>query len=384
MHSSRFFTAAAVILSSKLALASLSCKNVTIPVTISATNVQLPSTLSLANLTTYLSLTAQELTNVAISGTYNINGRYCEPSVQIAGRNTTLQFLNHGLAQTLHYWSGQDFPDAYHGSNYSWVAYAAAQGYPTLAIDRLGNGLSDHPSPISVVQLPAQVEVAHQVIKSINAGILGSKFTEVVYVGHSFGSIVGHVLNAKYPSDVSRTILTGWSNEVDQSGLGVAVSDQFEPAASVQPARFGNLPVGYLETTNQNGSGSLVFYDANTALAGVYYDAGLAAVDYQVRGTQTLGEIITLALFANTTASSYKGNVLVQTGDDDAFFCGDGFGNGDCGEGSSSIPALSQVLYPVAASYQYFIPLHTGHETVFHYTQQQSFANAHAWLAATA
>lgn len=48
-------------------------------------------------------------------------------------------------------WSGDDqaatplTPDLapYGGSNYSWVDFASAQGFPTLAIDRLGNGLSD-------------------------------------------------------------------------------------------------------------------------------------------------------------------------------------------------------------------------------------------------
>ncbi len=35
---------------------------------------------------------------------------------------------------------------------------ASEQGYSTLAIDRLGNGLSDHPDPILIVQYPAQVD----------------------------------------------------------------------------------------------------------------------------------------------------------------------------------------------------------------------------------
>ena len=39
------------------------------------------------------------------------------------------------------------------------------QGYPTLSIDRLGNGLSDHPDPVTVVQIPAHVEVAHAIVQ---------------------------------------------------------------------------------------------------------------------------------------------------------------------------------------------------------------------------
>jgi hypothetical protein len=51
------------------------------------------------------------------------------------------------------------------------VAYASQQGYPTLAIDRLGNGDSDHPDPLLVVQMPAHAEIAHRVIQLAKAGI---------------------------------------------------------------------------------------------------------------------------------------------------------------------------------------------------------------------
>lgn len=39
-----------------------------------------------------------------------------------------------------------------YSERYSWVAAASKQGYPTLAVDRLGNGESTHADPILAVQ----------------------------------------------------------------------------------------------------------------------------------------------------------------------------------------------------------------------------------------
>jgi hypothetical protein len=54
------------------------------------------------------------------------------------------------------------------GDTNSEVAYAASQGYPTLAIDALGSGNSDHPDPITIIQYPTLVEVHHAIIAKGN------------------------------------------------------------------------------------------------------------------------------------------------------------------------------------------------------------------------
>lgn len=41
-------------------------------------------------------------------------------------------------------------------------------------------------------ELPAQVEDTHQVTQSVNSGSLGRKFSKILFVGHSFGSLLGH------------------------------------------------------------------------------------------------------------------------------------------------------------------------------------------------
>lgn len=48
--------------------------------------------------------------------------------------------------------------DASHAYDYDWVYHANHRGYPTIAIDRIGNGYSSRPDP-KVVQYSLEVEV---------------------------------------------------------------------------------------------------------------------------------------------------------------------------------------------------------------------------------
>lgn len=130
-------------------------------------------------------------------------------------------------------WSGDGNPSIAHGpgapyggSLYSWVDYASDQGYSTLAIDRLGSGLSDRklripnateristnieytdPDPLTVLGTPLQTETIHQLIVKAYAGSLpgakGKVFNTIIYVGHSFGSFIGNYLNVQCKSWIS-------------------------------------------------------------------------------------------------------------------------------------------------------------------------------------
>ena len=122
-----------------------------------------------------------------ISGTYNIVGRYCEPENNVESRKNTLQILAHPatydkdwvslltilftLISNVLQWSGSAAPGfGYDGDRYDYVTWASKLGYPTFAFDRLGNGQSDHPDPILVVQCPLQAEVIHQLVLKARAG----------------------------------------------------------------------------------------------------------------------------------------------------------------------------------------------------------------------
>lgn len=130
------------------------------------------------------------------------------------------------------YWFGEYFnPDN------SWVSYASSEGYATLTIDRVGNGDSSHPDPITIVQLPYQAEQVHQIIVMARGGTLplpapytGTIFDKIILAGHSLGSVVTNNLNAKYPSDADATLLTGYAIFFPPQFTGVFVQSWLAPA----------------------------------------------------------------------------------------------------------------------------------------------------------
>ena len=172
-----------------------------------------------------------------VSGSYGIYTKLCYPASE-ENKVSTLQILTHGGTLDHTYWDI--------APGYSYVDAAAAAGYATLSYDRLGTGLSDHPDPVQVVQLPIQIEIAHAIVqKARNAAIGGFNFDKVVGVGHSLGSALTQGVAAKYPSDFDALILQGTSTTFSYTPIGVASTAQ--QLASTDPSgRFKSLPAGYV------------------------------------------------------------------------------------------------------------------------------------------
>ncbi|KAI6777301.1 hypothetical protein HG530_001246 [Fusarium avenaceum] len=351
----------------------LSCTDVVISVAINATNFQIP-----------IASTGPTF-DVPVHETFNIAARYCEPEIKIRSKQHTLQILVHGITYDRNYWSGDGPPGSgYHGDKYSWIAFASKQGYPTLSIDRLGNGLSDHPDPITVVQLPTHIETIHQLVLKARSGTLPGPskpraFNKVVYAGHSFGSIVGNGLNAKYPSDVDATILTGFTNTTNVA-LVSTISDDISPAAQVNAEKFGSLDPGYVALNNETTFNQLFYYPGA-------FDTALAALDYSLRGSVTTGEMISTTL-GPAIASNYTSPVFVITGQQDAIFCNIAnphppddvaFATFDCGPQTTGLLAQTKSLYP-AAKFKWYAPPSTGHCLHFHHSAYATFGIAHKWL----
>ncbi|KAH9215485.1 hypothetical protein DL95DRAFT_461122 [Leptodontidium sp. 2 PMI_412] len=353
----------------------LNCTNVVIPVTITATNLHIPIA------------TTGPVFDVPVHGTFNIAARYCEPEIKVPSKQKTLQILVHGITYDRNYWSGDGPPgSSYHGDQYSWIEFASKLGYPTLSIDRLGNGLSDHPDPVNIVQIPAQIETIHELILKARAGTLPGPatpraFNKIVYVGHSLGSSLGNGLNVKYPEDSDATILTGFSNTLNGPFFSNSLAPTIVPAATVNPAEWGNLDPNYLALNNSTIFQQSFYYPGG-------YDPALLTLDYSLSGTVTLGEL-TSALPGPTVALRYQGPVFVVTGQHDAIFCNlpdpsppanapfETFGCGPYGTGLSETKAL----YPAAKSFQWFAPRNSGHCWHFHYEAYATFGVAHGWLA---
>lgn len=256
------------------------------------------------------------------------------------------------------------------------MAYASKQGYPTLAIDRLGHGISDHPDPILVVQDPAHVEITHALIQAIRAGTdpLPRAFDKIIYVGHSFGSLIGNLFNNRYPTAVDATILTGWSNSLILTIVPVAAVFLLLPASIAEPARFGGLDLCYLEATLEAGEAPAFFLEGG-------YDPKMQALDYAQRGLVTCGEMVSL-FFSVAETPEYTAPVLVVTGEEDDIFCNPLINilPANCGSGPTSILAQAKALYPAASVYDWYAVPEAGHCWNLHYTAQKGFNASHTWL----
>jgi pimeloyl-ACP methyl ester carboxylesterase len=191
-------------------------------------------------------------TTQTIGGSYKIAGRLCEPTRIVQGIPRTLQFLVHGLGYKHSYWSGFDNYVSSNGSTYSYVDYASVQGYYTLAIDRLGSGLSDHPDPVNMLQYPLEIEVMHSILTQMRGGTpFSDPYDHIVYTSHSYGSAFGNYLAAKHPDDFEDMVLTGWGSKapvlLNNPGL------QQEIPAANQSAVWTGLPAGYVAVSTTQG-----------------------------------------------------------------------------------------------------------------------------------
>lgn len=99
-----------------------------------------------------------------------IAARYCEPEVTVANRSDVVQLFMSGVTENNLYWFGLGYPTGFDGDMYSTVDYASKQGYPTLAIDRIGVGNSTHPDPVFQTQVPLEEAVSHQLVMMLKAG----------------------------------------------------------------------------------------------------------------------------------------------------------------------------------------------------------------------
>ncbi|CAG8972611.1 hypothetical protein HYALB_00005380 [Hymenoscyphus albidus] len=294
------------------------CKPLRWNISASALNLDLSpwtvDTLLSTPLATLLGNVSELNFNAGVNVHSEIYGVYCEPLQKVdLATKSTLQILVHGSSYTSDYWRGSDSGDSVsaHSLDYDWVHYANSRGYPTIAIDRLGNGQSSHPDP-KVVQYTLEVEILHQLSKNIRAAFPHVK--NLVCVGNAYGSILGSVLAEKYPADFEAIVLTGYSKSYNTEAFGNNLI-----ASYVSPG--ANLDEGYTQFLNISIFQQLLyapFYTNNAP-----YSPAVLNDDFIHRGTISVGEIAT-AYFGIREAAAYKGHILVATGQDDIVFCGNG------------------------------------------------------------
>ncbi|KZV98195.1 alpha/beta-hydrolase [Exidia glandulosa HHB12029] len=299
--------------------------------------------------------------DVLVSEAYRIQLRFCEPSVAVKKRTDTLQVLLHGIGYNEDYWDVSFQPETY-----SYARFAAAQGYATLNMARLGYGKSDHPDPLSIVQSPYEVAIIESIIKAARAGHVpgatrhrGHKFNTIVAVGHSYGSRLLNGIIATQPTLIDAVILSGHTHDPLDASLLLA-----EPARDNDPARFGQLPPGYITTLNATTRAQAFYGPAET------FDPSALASDEAHKDVGSLGETLTLD-FPVTSAPEFTGDVLTVNGALDILACSDA---------TCSNIEKEAMFYPKARSAEAAVIPAAGHALTYHLSAPKFYGTIQAWL----
>lgn len=150
-----------------------------------------------------------------------------------------LQVLLHGSTTSHTYW---DFEPG--SSRYSYVELAAAAGYATLNLDRLGAGRSSRPAAERVTTTSSAFTVA-QVVEEVLTGALSHlKFDRVVLVGWSQGAAVA--IETARITRVDGLVVTGFMHS--QGPDAMEFVQAVWSVAEDDSAHLAGVPGDYLTT----------------------------------------------------------------------------------------------------------------------------------------
>lgn len=266
--------------------------------------------------------------------------------------------------------------------NYSYVNTALASGYSTLAIDRLGIGNSSHGDPLNEIQAQLEVQALNAVTTKLRNGEIKDvpqKYSKIIHVGHSFGSVQSMWLSSLYPNNTDGLILTGFST-ASMFMPYIVAGWNLQSARLNQPERLGNgsswakygqpkpfsynYPSGYLVSNDLSALQYAFLYPG-------YFNLELAEVAEKTKQPVTTGELLTIG--SSPSKNAFTGPVLIVTGEHDVPFCG-----GNCfgqlpGSNASSIPATAKMAFPSVSNFEAYIQPNTGHGINFHYNATAAY-----------
>lgn len=278
-----------------------------------------------------------------------VSGTLCTPP----GADT-VQLLVPGWTYDRNYF---DWP--YKPDTYSYARAANSAGYATLAIDRPGTGASLHPLSLFDT-FNANVSAVHDVVQALRSGALGTRFTKVIEVGHSLGSITVAQEAGQY-QDVNALITTGFTHQVNYLNVAAEVIAHDYPAMS--DPRFTGTTTNPLDMTSVPGTRQSFYHDSDT-------DPGVIAEDEQLKAMDNLVDFATAAAFNVVNVDrTLNVPVFVVTAANDPFFCG--AATADC----STAQALIQhelPWYGPNATIEAYVPPNTGHDVQLERSAPQS------------
>lgn len=314
------------------------------------------------------------------AATYQISASYCAPTLTVPSRAQTVQLLLHGATANKYYWSALGpVGEGYEADQYSWVDVARAQGYHTIAIDRLGVGNSSHPNPVDV-RLPLDANITSEIIRQLRAKPLPiptfeshelKRFDKVILVSHSIASVIVNYLIVHEPGVADAVVLTGYVHiftKVNTSGQQIA------PASSIFPQRFAGLDPGY-QTIVSAGNMRESFFSANGT-----YDPLIPTIHWEREDVQATGEVQSLislltSSFVSAPATGFEAPLALVIGQNDEVLC-----ESDCGEGNSNLAVMSKSYFPDSRAFEPIVVPNTGHFLNLHYSAPETFRGVHKWL----
>ena len=272
----------------------------------------------------------------------------------------TVQLLVHGFTLSHVYW---DF--LYQPKTYSYVENVTLDGYATLNIDRIGVRNSSHP-PALKVTANSHAYVLKQIIDKLRSGqIEGIKFSKVVLVGHSLGSLLSLIEAGKY-QNVDGVIITGILHTF-------SALDVLGFLASQRPAKQDPLlkgyPAGYLTLLKEQRK--QYFYNPDNT------DPKIYDLDNQYKGTGTIGEFgaLTEGLIPNY-ARKIKVPMLIVIGEKDRIFCSALFPCKD----PKQILKREKPIYSSTKKLEVFVVPNAGHNFNYEKTAPEFYKKAKEWL----
>jgi hypothetical protein len=271
-----------------------------------------------------------------------------------------LQILVHGANSDHRYW---DFP--VEPELYSYVAWAAARGIATLAIDRIGSGWSSHPAG-SEVTIEAQADALRQIVGLVRAGLPGVRpVRRVVVVGASLGSVVSGTMAAAF-GGIDALVLTAYLPADGDPAIGSELFDvAFGPAADGMTRLRGLVDDDYLVPRLEGGGAWL--YHANSA------DPAVIATEDAMAGTTTRAEL-SGAISAGPMIRQSVVPTLVLVGQYDPLMY-------DSAAEPDASAAIARVAELTPANFEYRMVPDTGHTLNLHRTAHTTYEIIHRWLS---
>ncbi|CAF1171938.1 unnamed protein product [Didymodactylos carnosus] len=229
-----------------------------------------------------VTLPTSELTQV-----YKIATWFCYKEGSTNFNNKIVHLTIHGLTYDHIYWN---FP--YESSTYSYIDYVINKSNGNIVVlnfDRIGIGLSSHP-PTYDVTIDLNANVVYQLTEKLHNGhFQGTKFTNIILVGHSLGTLISWTTASSdfaYNQYVNGLISTGWLHTFSSMGAISVISSMY-PVQLDPKFMQQNLPLGYLTTHPHSRPRQALFYNINnTNIETVHQDE-------QLKETGTLGELLT-------------------------------------------------------------------------------------------